>query len=69
VNPPCPTPNKASYDRLYRALLAADHLAHRFEATPYLCPCGRYHLTAQGGRNDHSREAKRKRRERDAEVS
>jgi len=69
VNPPCPRPDKASYDRLYRALLAADHLSHRFEVHPYLCVCGRYHLTAQGGRNDHSPEQKRRRRERNAEVS
>jgi hypothetical protein len=65
VTGPCPTPHKVGYHRLYLALIASDRLAYRFESTPYLCPCGRYHLTAQGGRNDHSTEKKRRRRKRD----
>lgn len=52
---PCPTPKKRAYDRKSRALIAADGIASRFECTPYLCRCGRWHLTTQGGRNDHQR--------------
>lgn len=51
---PCPTPTKASYPSKSRALIAADAVEGRLGAlSPYLCACGRYHLTAQGGRNDH----------------
>lgn len=51
---PCPTPNKAAYHTKSRALIAADGARQRLgELSPYLCACGRYHLTAQGGHNDH----------------
>jgi hypothetical protein len=59
---PCPSPRKAAYDRMSSALKACDGVRHRFELKPYLCCCGRYHLTAQGGRNDHSKTGKKGRR-------
>lgn len=50
---PCPTPTKKAYLRKSHALIAADRVRHRFDLSPYMCACGRYHLTAQGGHNDH----------------
>jgi hypothetical protein len=45
INPPCPKPNKKAYDRLSAALKAADKVT-RFDARPYQCECGRWHLTS-----------------------
>ena len=47
----CPCPHKVGYRRLSDALLACDGVRRRFEARPYSCVCGRYHLTTNGGRN------------------
>lgn len=44
----CPTPHKVGYLRMAAALLAADKITqHHREVTPYMCACGRYHLTSQ----------------------
>lgn len=53
----CPTPHKAAYDRISAALKAADAVTPRRDLHPYRCPCGRYHLTSNGGRSDHRRRA------------
>lgn len=45
MNPPCPTPNKKSYDRKSWALKAADKV-NRFEARVYLCECNRWHISS-----------------------
>lgn len=55
INAPCPTPHKRGYDRKSRALRAADTLRKRFDTRPYECVCGRWHLTTNGGHNDHRR--------------
>jgi len=47
----CPTPKKRGYFHKSAALLAADKLRCHFESEPYLCECGRYHLTTNNGRN------------------
>lgn len=48
VAQPCPTPHKVGYHRKAGALLAADKITRYHRAViPYLCPCGRWHLTSQ----------------------
>lgn len=63
MNAPCPTPHKAGYFKLSTALLAADRLAHKFDAAPYSCECGRYHLTSTTPVHLARKRKRKKRRE------